>query len=52
MNRITKAQLINMHRLLVQEMGGSKSIKDKGLPDSALNVPFQTSGGEDLYKTA
>jgi death-on-curing protein len=51
MNRLTKAQIINMHRLLIQEMGGSEGIKDQGLLDSALNAPFQTFDGEDLYKT-
>ncbi len=51
MNRLTKAQIINLHRLLIQEMGGSKGVRDKGSLDSALNVPFQTFEGEDLYKT-
>mgnify|MGYP000910536001 FL=1 len=51
MNRLTKAQIINMHRLLIQETGGSEGIKDQDLLDSALNAPFQTFDGEDLYKT-
>ena len=51
MNRLTKAQIINMHRLLIQETGGSEGIKDEDLLDSALNAPFQTFDGEDLYKT-
>lgn len=51
MNRLTKTQIINMHRLLIQETGGSEGIKDEGLLDSALNAPFQTFDGEDLYKT-
>ncbi|NLB79302.1 MAG: type II toxin-antitoxin system death-on-curing family toxin [Clostridiaceae bacterium] len=51
MNKLTKAQIINMHRLLIQEMGGSKGVRDEGLLDSALNVPFQTFEGEDLYRT-
>ncbi len=51
MNRLTKAQIINMHRLLIQETGGREGIKDEDLLDSALNAPFQTFDGEDLYKT-
>ena len=51
MNRLTKAQIINMHKLLIQETGGREGIKDEDLLDSALNAPFQTFDGEDLYKT-
>jgi death-on-curing protein len=40
-----------MHRLLFQETGGSEGIMDEGLLDSALNAPFQTFDGEDVYKT-
>lgn len=51
MKRLTKTQVIRMHRLLIQETGGSEGIRDKGLLDSALNAPFQTFDGEDVYKT-
>ena len=51
MKRLTKAQVIKMHRLLIQETGGSEGIRDEGLLDSALNAPFQTFDGEDVYKT-
>lgn len=51
MKRLTKAQVIKMHRLLIQETGGSEGIRDEGLLASALNAPFQTFDGEDVYKT-
>ena len=51
MKILTKAQVIKMHRLLIQETGGSEGIRDEGLLDSALNAPFQTFDGEDVYKT-
>jgi death-on-curing protein len=51
MKRLTKAQVIKMHRLLIQETGGSGDIRDEGLLASALNAPFQTFDGEDVYKT-
>ena len=51
MKRLTKAQIIKMHRLLIQETGGSEGIRDEGLLDSALNAPFQTFDGGDVYKT-
>jgi len=51
MKRITKEQVVNMHSLLIKETGGNDGIRDEGLLESALNAPFQTFDGEDLYKT-
>ena len=51
MKRLTEAQVIQMHNLLIEKTGGSAGIKDSGLLDSALNLPFQSFGGEDIYKT-
>ncbi len=51
MKRLTKTQMLKMHSLLIQETGGSGGIRDEGLLDSALNLPFQSFDGEDIYKT-
>ena len=51
MKRLTYHQVIQIHSLLILETGGSDGIRDKGLLDSALNLPFQSFDGEDLYKT-
>lgn len=51
MKRLTEAQVIQMHNLLIEKTGGSAGIKDSGLLDSALNLPFQSFDGEDIYKT-
>lgn len=51
MKRLTKTQILKMHSLLIQETGGSGGIRDEGLLDSALNLPFQSFDGEDIYKT-
>lgn len=51
MKRLTKRQVINIHRLLIEQSGGSEGIRDEGLLDSALNAPFQTFDGEYVYKT-
>ncbi len=51
MKRLTKTQILKMHSLLIQETGGSDGIRDEGLLDSALNLPFQSFDGEDIYKT-
>lgn len=39
------------HNRIIERTGGSKGIRDEGLLESALNKPFQTFDGEDLYKT-
>jgi death-on-curing protein len=51
MKRLTKAQVINMHSLLIKETGGIDGIRDESMLESALNAPFQTFDEEDLYKT-
>lgn len=51
MRRLTKDQVIHLHSLLIRETGGSDGLRDGGLLESALNAPFQTFGGEELYKT-
>lgn len=40
-----------LHSALISESGGSDGIRDNGLLDSALNTPFQTFAGRDLYPT-
>jgi len=50
MKRLTKAQIIKMHRLLIQETGGSEGIMDEGLLDSALNAPFRHLTGKMYTK--
>lgn len=51
MKRLTKTQILKMHSLLIQETGGSDGVRDEGLLESALNLPFQSFDGEDIYKT-
>lgn len=51
MKRLSQSQIIKMHSLIIKQIGGSDGIKDERLLDSALNSPFQSFGGEDLYKT-
>ncbi len=51
MKRLTKTQVLKMHSLLIQKTGGSDGVRDEGLLDSALNLPFQSFDGEDIYKT-
>ena len=48
---LSKEQIKHLHSKLIQETGGIDGIRDEGLLDSALSVPFQSFGGEELYPT-
>lgn len=49
MIRLTKQQVILLHRDVIAQSGGSPEIRDEGLLESALNAPFQTFAGIELY---
>lgn len=49
MIRLTTKQVIFLHSSLIEATGGTDGIRDIGLLESALESPFQTFGGEDLY---
>ena len=51
MKKLTKEQIIQMHRELIEAHGGSDGIRDSGLLDSALSAPFQTFSGNYLLPT-
>lgn len=38
-----------IHDILIEKFGGSKGIRDRAILDSAINRPFQTFDGNDLY---
>ena len=42
---------LRLHELVASMTGGSVGIRDKALLGSALESPFLTFGGEDLYAT-
>ena len=46
--RFLLADVLNFHSQLE---GKSSGIRDIGLIESAVNAPFQTFGGQDLYPT-
>jgi death-on-curing protein len=43
--------LVAIHSDLIRQSGGLDGVRDNHLLDSALNAPFQTFGGQDLYPT-
>lgn len=51
MIKLTKQQVMLLHRDIIVESGGSAEIRDEGLLDSALNAPFQTFSETELYPT-
>lgn len=51
MIRFTKNQYLLLHRDLIQKFGGIDGLRDDGLFESAIETPFQTFGGQDLYPT-
>ena len=51
MKRLTQKQILMMHKQLVEQTGGSDKVLDYGLLDSALETPFQTFDGKELYPT-
>ena len=49
MKILSKQQVLKLHEMLIEQSGGSPEIRDDGLLESALNVPFQSFGNTDLY---
>ena len=51
MKILKKRQILLLHSVFIAESGGSDGVRDEGLLDSAVNTPFQTFSGQDLYPT-
>ena len=49
MIRLSRSQVLLIYDRLITETGGSSGLRDEGMLESALNAPFQTFGGEDVY---
>ena len=51
MRRLSIDEVIYLHSELVRETGGSDGVRDEGRLESAVNAPFQSFGGYDVYPT-
>ena len=51
MIKLSKEQVLMLHTQLIRQSGGSCGIRDVKLLESALDTPFQSFGGEELYPT-
>ena len=46
---LSPQKVMQLHRFLMQETGGLDGLRDEGLFDSAVQGPFATFGGQELY---
>lgn len=51
MKVLSKQQILLLHSMLTAKSGGMDGLRDEGLLESAINAPFQTFGGQELYPT-
>lgn len=51
MKKLSKEQILMLHTQLIQQTGGCDGVRDCNLLDSALETPFQSFGGDELYPT-
>lgn len=49
MIRLTEQQVLAVHSRMIEMTGGSDGVRDRSLLDSALNAPFQTFDGKEIY---
>ena len=46
---LKKNEVLELHKLVIQEHGGSHGVRDEGLLESAIYMPYMTFDGIDLY---
>ena len=51
MKTISREQVLLLHKTIFDRYGGSYGVRDENLLDSALEAPFQTYAGQDLFQT-
>ena len=51
MIKFGKEKVMLLHRLLIEETGGEDGIRDVGLLESALEAPYATFDGKELFPT-
>ena len=52
MKKLSKEQILMLHTQLIQQTGGSDGVRDYNFIGlAALETPFQSFGGDELYPT-
>ena len=49
MRHLSLAEVIELHRMVIEQAGGSPGLRDLGALESAVAQPRMTFGGADLY---
>jgi len=49
--RLSKEQILLLHSQIIRQTGGSGGVRDYNLLESAIETPFQSFGGIELYPT-
>ena len=49
MKRLNKKQVMFLHTEIIRTSGGLDGLRDEGLLESAVGLPFQTFDGKELY---
>jgi death-on-curing protein len=49
---ITFELVVGIHQILIKKYGGPSGIRDEAALHSAVNRPYQTFDGEELYETS
>jgi death-on-curing protein len=49
MRHLSLAEVIELHRMVIEQAGGSPGLRDLGALESAVAQPRMTFGGVDLY---
>ena len=50
MKKIEIEDVLTYHKKIIEQTGGSEGLRELGLIESAINRPFATFDGKDLYK--
>ena len=51
MMKFTRENVLAIYKILTDTTGGTVGVRDEGLLLSALEAPYQSFGGEDLFPT-
>lgn len=49
MMKLTRNQILALHKDLIEHTGGAQGLRDEDLLDSAMQAPFQSLGDADAY---
>ena len=51
MRYLTMAEVLDLHRRVIEQSGGAEGVRDLGSIESAVVQPQMTFGGDELYQT-